>query len=301
MNPSARRSLALCHHYEPKRTTIAERFHFHKRDQTAGESVLDFDAALRKLAIHCNFAANLEDSLRDRFVCGVRHDAMQRRLLSEKELTYKKAMEIAQVMEAADRDTKALKTPEAAIHRFSTRPPKPTEQRSCYRCGRSSHGPAECKFKEAECHKCGKKGHIAPVCRSKSQQAPPSQSKKASSWKSRYKKGSRGTHELHEGAVVSDSDASSDEYHLHKVGARSADPIEIEVSVNGRDLSMEVDTGAALSVISEATKKSLYPDLPVHRSNVILKTYTDEPMQVIGNCTSRSAMADKRPSWCWWS
>ena len=276
-------SAALCHHYEPKRTTIAERFHFHKRDQTAGESVSDFDAALRKLAIHCNFAANLEDSLRDRFVCGLRHDAMQRRLLSEKELTYKKAMEIAQAMEAADRDTKALKTPEAAIHRFSTRPPKPTEQRSCYRCGRSSHGPAECKFKEAECHKCGKKGHIAPVCRSKSQQAPPSQSKQASSWKSRYKKGSRGTHELHEGAVVSDSDASSDEYHLHKVGARSADPIEIEVSVNGRDLSMEVDTGAALSVISEATKKSLYPDLPVHRSNVILKTYTDEPMQVIGN------------------
>ena len=102
---------------------------------------------------------------------------------------------------------------------------------------------------------------IAPVFRSKPQQAPPLQPKQASSRQSRYKGGYCGTHELHEGALVSDSDASSDEYHLHKVGVRSADPIEIEVSVNGRDLSMEVDTGVAMSVILEATKKSLFPDL----------------------------------------
>ena len=55
---------ALCRHFEPKRTVIAERFHFHKRDQATGESVADFDAALRKLAIHCNFADTLEDTPR---------------------------------------------------------------------------------------------------------------------------------------------------------------------------------------------------------------------------------------------
>ena len=75
---------ALCRHFEPKRTVIAERFHFHKRDQSMGECVADFDAALRKLVIHCNFADTLEDTHRDRFVCGLCSEAMQRQLLSEK-------------------------------------------------------------------------------------------------------------------------------------------------------------------------------------------------------------------------
>ena len=63
-------STALCNHFEPKRSVITERFHFHKRDQAAGETISDFDAALRKLAIHCQFGDTLQETLRDRFVCG---------------------------------------------------------------------------------------------------------------------------------------------------------------------------------------------------------------------------------------
>ena len=59
-------SEARVNHYEPQRVIIAERFHFHKRDQAAGESIADFDAALRKLATHCDFGATLEDTLRSR-------------------------------------------------------------------------------------------------------------------------------------------------------------------------------------------------------------------------------------------
>ena len=64
-------------HYEPKRAVIAERFHFHKRDQAVGESIMEYDAALRKLAIHCTFGTYFEEALRDRFVCGLRNEAMQ--------------------------------------------------------------------------------------------------------------------------------------------------------------------------------------------------------------------------------
>ena len=88
-------STALCSHFEPKRSVIAERFHFHKRDQATGETISDFDAVLRKLAIHCQFGDTLQEMLRDRFVCGLRHDAIQRCLLSESDLTYKKALEIS--------------------------------------------------------------------------------------------------------------------------------------------------------------------------------------------------------------
>ena len=45
-------SEALSKHFEPKRVIIAQRFHFHKRDQLEGESISDYDAKLRKLATH---------------------------------------------------------------------------------------------------------------------------------------------------------------------------------------------------------------------------------------------------------
>ena len=156
---------ALCQHFEPKRTVIAERFHFHKRDQATCESVADFDAALRKLVIHCNFADTLEDTLRDRFVCGLCLEAMQRRLLSEKGLSYRKAMDVVLAMEAVERETKALKPAASTIH--ASQNSRCKEQSSCYRCEHSNHGSADCRFKEADCRNCGKKGHITPVCRLK--------------------------------------------------------------------------------------------------------------------------------------
>ena len=108
---------------------IAERFHFHKRNQAVGETSTEFDAALRRLATHCKFGDALEEALRNRFVCGLRHEAIQRRLLSESDLTYAKGMELAQGMEAADKHSKAFtadkhskafKTSEPSIRKFSS-------------------------------------------------------------------------------------------------------------------------------------------------------------------------------------
>ena len=45
---------------------------------------------------------------------------------------------------------------------------------------------------------------------------------------------------------------------------------------------MEVDRGAAFSVISEATKQALFRNKILHSSNLVLKTYTDECMKVEG-------------------
>ena len=80
-------------HFEQKRVQIAERFNFRRRQQEAGETIGDYDAALRKLAIHCNFGERLEEELRDQMVCGLRNKALQRRLLTELDLTYAKTID----------------------------------------------------------------------------------------------------------------------------------------------------------------------------------------------------------------
>ena len=63
----------LDNHLLPKPLVVTERFRFHKSDQKDGESILVYVAELRKLSEHCDFKANLNDALRDRSVCGIKH------------------------------------------------------------------------------------------------------------------------------------------------------------------------------------------------------------------------------------
>ena len=93
----------LTSHFQPRRLVIAERFHFHRRVQAVDESIADLDAALRKLATYCEFGGTLEETLHDRFVCGLCHEAAQCQLLTEHVLTYQKALDAAKGLEAADR------------------------------------------------------------------------------------------------------------------------------------------------------------------------------------------------------
>ena len=79
---------ALLDHFEPKPLVITERFHFNKRQQEPTESIADFMAELRRLSVHCDFEPFLDDVLRDRFVCGLRDEGAQKKLLVETKLTF---------------------------------------------------------------------------------------------------------------------------------------------------------------------------------------------------------------------
>ena len=52
--------------------------------------------------------------------------------------------------------------------------------------------------------------------------------------------------------------------------------------LNGVTHSMELDTGAAITVISEAKCQELFPGAMFRKSDLLLKTYTGEPLPVIG-------------------
>ena len=101
----------LKRHFEPKPLFIAERFHFHRCSQQAGESVADFAAELRRLTTNCEFKQPfLDELLRDQFMCGLRSETAQKRLLTEREPTFAKAVEIAQSLELAAKNASQLQT-----------------------------------------------------------------------------------------------------------------------------------------------------------------------------------------------
>ena len=57
-----------------------------------------------KIAQHCGYEATLEDMLRDRLVCAGVNDSRIQRRLSEPDLTFKKAYELAQAIETIEKD-----------------------------------------------------------------------------------------------------------------------------------------------------------------------------------------------------
>ena len=115
--------------------------------------------------------------LRDRIVCGINDDTIQKRLLAEVKLTYAKALELAQGLETAARNVKEISCKKETASPYTlTRngqqevykvTPERKAKLSCYHCGKAGHVASKCRFKGAKCHKCGKTGHLQRVCHSK--------------------------------------------------------------------------------------------------------------------------------------
>ena len=70
----------------------------------------EYIAAMKKLSTNCAFEAYLNKTLRDRLICGLRHEPTQKRLLSEVDLTFTQAIEIGQSFKAAEKNVQGLKT-----------------------------------------------------------------------------------------------------------------------------------------------------------------------------------------------
>ena len=226
--------------------------------------------------------------MRDKLVSGLRQESLQKRLLAEKDLTFKKAVEIAKSVEAAEKITKEMKSNnESAIvvHAVSKTPTKPrysgSGQRSrnaCHRCGDPSHRGDNCKVKDYVCHHCHKKGHLARVCHSR-------RPLQGSQLQTQYQRqGSSKNHHgrTHQMATAEDQAPDMESESLFHVDAHGVCPIQVSVILDGKSTIMEVDTGASVSLMSNSQFTSLFPEAKLCPSNVCLKTYTSEAVTVLG-------------------
>ncbi|XP_026322562.1 uncharacterized protein LOC113232139 [Hyposmocoma kahamanoa] len=88
----------LSEHLTPKRCTFADRERFCEAKRATGESVEEWAARIRGLAVHCDFGSSLEMLLTNRFVLGMSVGPERDRLFEQDAatLTFAKALEIAQ-------------------------------------------------------------------------------------------------------------------------------------------------------------------------------------------------------------
>ena len=279
----------LSDHYDPAPSSIVQQYKFYKRVRTEGESIANFVAALREIAKYCDYGDTLNIMLRDRLVCGVNHQAIQKRLLAEKNLTLEKALEIALAIEAADNDVKQLQQPATTVMyqtqsrnqcppRRNITNPRPTMpvSKPCYRC-RGNHAPQTCRFKETECHKYKKVGHIAKAC----QTIQPLQrlGQRQPTRRAHY---IADTSEPEPDKQTSTSADSS--YNLFTVTGSGQNPIIMDVTLNQTPIKMELDTGASLSLINKHTFDVItdHSHTDLRTTDVHLKTYTGEALEILG-------------------
>ncbi|XP_075535031.1 uncharacterized protein LOC142570543 [Dermacentor variabilis] len=264
-------------HYSPKTSVIAERCKFNRRVQLDHESVEDFVVELKHLARKCNFGRFLLDALRDRLVAGIRSEETQKALFTADALTFERACKIALDSELAATQTAAIKAGSRAEsinavetknneHQRSDRDQakgkgsarNQTKKQKCYRCGKT-HAPEHCWYKNYSCKLCSKVGHLQNMCRTSKT-------------------------ELKAHAVTESSD--EDEHTLYNCTVDSSvqNGYVVTVNVEGQKVSMQVDTGAAVTVVPESVYKEKFAHVHCEPTRVVLKTYTGEKMDVIGQC-----------------
>ena len=288
----------LTGHFSPKKNIIRERFIFNRRDQGPDESINQYLAVLKQLASTCEYKDHLEDQLRDRLVCGIRSEGIQKRLLAEDKITLAKAVEICLSMESASIASSELnkcayaKSTKTSVDTVRQVPPGRQWQKAsyqyCKRCG-GPHDQEICRFKDAVCRQCGEKGHIQRKCLNKYKgnyhyQKPSKPDDKKTKKKPFGKPKRYKAHEVHaEQHECESSDDSDVLCHLQdKKKSTRSEPIMVVVRLQGKKVQMEVDTGSAVSILPYRLYVEHFQNLELNKSETVFQSYFGENKQSKG-------------------
>lgn len=276
-------------HLEPERSEIAERHVFRQRKQAQGESVRSYLQSLKHLAKTCNFESSLEVNLRDQFVSGLFSEDMRSRLFAEKNINYKRSVELAFALEAAERHASGVAGAPAAasssvalakdegLHRVGggggaarSRQPAPASggaaaaaaapRQPCSRCGRSGHVPGRCRYKFYSCDKCGEKGHLKAMC-----------------------KRNDGNVATKKGQYFLDDTDSDDDCHFYNLVSSVGDkPYYIRLNVENTQCKFEIDTGSKISAISKSFYDDNFSKLSIVNRILTFRSYTGDVIETLG-------------------
>jgi transposase InsO family protein len=216
----------LLAHFKSQRLEMAERARFYEACQENGETSAQFFSRLKHLSEHCNFGVMLDSMLRDRLVLGCRSSDARRKLLQLDPLTLQTVRDTLAISEAMSASISLLHQ-HSDVNKVSPKPLRKTpnfvaSKRKCPNCGRPNcPGKSQCAAKGKTCDGCGKMNHFRSVCRS-----------------------SKGVNAVHA------------QLHVQCFPTNSVQS-RISLLLNHKPVTMELDTGASLSLISEKMWRDL--------------------------------------------
>ena len=147
---------------------------------------------------------------------------------------------------------------------------------ACYRCGRA-HGAQLCMFRNEDCIFCRNLGHIEKVCHAKKRaegknigKGIPTRDTSIKELEEKNESEEEGDR-LQWGSLYGIADKSNG-----KKQWKTGKPMFVEVIVNEQPLQMELDTGAAVSILPYEEYKKRFQKIPLQKTGSRLKTYTGE-------------------------
>ncbi|XP_061706701.1 uncharacterized protein LOC133517403 isoform X3 [Cydia pomonella] len=310
----------MSEHIEPKPSFMAERYRLRQRRQGDKETVAQYLTDLKKLAKHCEFSTTLEENLRDQFVCGLKNDTIRQRLFAETKLTYTRAVQLALSLEAAEKDAAMVERPSVSekgdapergetVHALTSWQPRGgngVNKVICAVCGRLGHRDVQCPYKDFQCNKCGNVGHLKRVCPARMAGGTGS-SARSSGGGPRGSSGSSGsgTRRLGSGGrrgarrpsrAIHHVQAEDDETHYDEEGTSGSDveedlyhlclndykSVSLSLCVDDEVISMEIDTGSAVSCIGSDTYNKYFKYRPLEQFPLVLKVYDGRRVRPLG-------------------
>ena len=245
----------LADHWKPKTLKIVERVKFARIFQAEGENIADFANRLRSAAQRCEFGKFLDEALRDKLVSGLHptYSPVQDALLTANH-SFQEALAIAKCKETALQERIHIRNANPVEHVHQV---QESNKFICLRCGSPDHRPSECKHQNTKCSKCQKVGHLARVC-----------------LKGRRLENPRRVHRIQ--ATTLDTT----EYDRSVIDLPYSRPFFCSVAINGVTIRGEIDSGAAVSILSYKDYSKIGGTL--HQTTEELHSYTGNKIRLAG-------------------
>lgn len=74
---------------------------------------------------------------------------------------------------------------------------------------------------------------------------------------------------------------------IQSPGNKTDSRIKVQLEIQGIEMTMELDTGTSVSIISNRVYSESFSDISLQKSDTMLKTYTGEPIKVLGTFNAK--------------
>lgn len=261
--------------FKTVKSAYAERARFYEAHQKDSESVTKWITRIKCLAMNCDFDANLDFALKDKFITGlVKGPVMERLFELKSDATLDQCMEAALTREMTLKERAALAPVQQQFHKMSSsntskfnpkkrKPNAAGDKRLCFACGGTEHDFKKCKYKAYKCKVCNTVGHIAAVCKN-------SKSK------------NMGKNSMNHLQIADVSDTEECDFYNIDCESENDEKFEIDLQVNGKMFTFEINSGATRSAISDKIYAQHFSSEPLRETRIVLRAYDGKLMKPLG-------------------